>query len=216
MSAIKVAILGAGGFAREVWWALRDARAHNSVLRFEPVMFIDRVAHDFPLKGLPVCTLDAVPRDVLLVCGIGGMTDIKERIVSAARADGHHFAPAVIAESARVGPDVRIGDGSILCAGVIATTDIHIGDHVALNLDCTVGHDTIIADFVTASPGCHISGCVTIGRRAYLGTGASILEHISIGANAVLGAGAVATKDIADSALAVGVPAMVKHIRHAA
>lgn len=216
MSVIKVAILGAGGFAREVWWALRDARAHNSVLRFEPMMFVDRVSHDASLKGLPVRTLDAVPRDVLLVCGIGGMTDLKDRIVSAARADGRHFAPAVIAESARVGPNVRIGDGSILCAGVVATTDIQIGEHVALNLNCTVGHDTVIGDHVTVSPGCHISGCVTIGRRAYIGTGASILEHIVIGRNAVLGAGAVATKNVADSALAVGVPAMVKHIRSAA
>jgi len=216
MSVIPVAILGAGGFAREVWWALRDARALGSALRFEPVMFVDRTAHTAPLKGLPVRTLDAVPEDVLLVCGIGGMTDVKERIVTAALAEGRRFAPAIIAESARVGPDVRIGDGSILCAGVIATTDIVIGEHVAINLDCTIGHDAVIGDFVTASPGCHISGCVTVGRNAYLGTGASILERVTIGAHAVLGAGAVATKDIADFALAVGVPAIVKKMRNAA
>ncbi len=216
MSTIKIAILGAGGFAREVWWALRDARAHGSALRFEPVMFVDREAHDAPLKGLPVRTISDVPSDVLLMCGIGGMTDIKERIVATARSDGHRFAPAVIADGARVGPDVRIGDGTILCAGVIATTDIEIGEHVAINLDCTIGHDTVIGDFVTASPGCHISGCVALGRGAYLGTGASILEHVRIGAHAVLGAGAVATRDIADFALAVGVPAMVKRMRNAA
>lgn len=216
MSTIKVAILGAGGFAREVLWALQDARAHDSVLGFEPVMFIDRVAHDEPLKGLPVRTLDDVPRDVFLVCGIGGMTDLKERIVTSAQRAGFRFAPAIIAESARVGPDVRIGEGSILCAGVIATTDIEIGAHVAINLDCTIGHDTVIGDYVTASPGCHISGCVTIGRNAFLGTGASILEHVAIGEHAVLGAGAVATRNIVDHALAVGVPAVVKKLRNAA
>lgn len=216
MSAIKVAILGAGGFAREVWWALKDAKAHESSLRFDPVMFVDREAHDALLKGLPVRTLSDVPKDVLLICGIGGMTDLKERVVTAAVREGHRFAPAVIAQSARVGPDIRIGDGTILCDGVIATTDIEIGQHVAINLDCTIGHDAVIGNYVTASPGCHISGCVTLGDNAYLGTGASILEHVRIGAHAVLGAGAVATKDIADFALAVGVPAIVKKLRNVA
>jgi sugar O-acyltransferase (sialic acid O-acetyltransferase NeuD family) len=216
MSRIKVGILGAGGFAREVWWALQDARAHESLLGFEPVMFIDREGRDEPLKGLPVRTLDDVPKDVFLVCGVGGMTHIKERIVTSALAAGFRFAPAIIAESARVGPDVRIGDGSIICAGTIATTDIEIGAHVAINLDCTIGHDAVIGDYVTASPGCHISGCVTIGRNAFLGTGASILEHVTIGEHAVLGAGAVATKDIVEHALAVGVPAIVKKLRNAA
>ncbi len=213
MSAIKIAILGAGGFAREVWWALRDARAHGSALRFEPVMFVDREAHPAPLKGLPVRTIDDVGGDVMLICGIGGMTDMKERIIAAACADGHRFAPAVIADGARIGPDVHLGEGTIVCAGVIATTDITVGSHVAINLDCTIGHDTIIEDFVTTSPGCHISGCVTLGHGAYLGTGVSILEHVRIGRHTVLGAGAVATRDVPDYALAVGVPAVVKRIR---
>lgn len=214
MSAIKVAILGAGGHAREVWWALRDARAHDSRLMFDPVMFVDRNAHTGLLKGLPVRTLDDVPPDVLLICGIGGMTDIKERIVIAAVRDGHRFAPAAIAESARVGPDVRIGEGTILCAGVIATTDIEIGAHVAVNRNSTIGHDAIVGAYTTMSPGCHVSGCVHIGRNAFLGTGASVIEHVVIGEHVVLGAGAVATKDIPDYAMAVGVPAVVKTFRN--
>lgn len=216
MKAVKVAILGAGGFAREVWWALRDARAHQSALRFESVMFVDREARPEPLKGLPVRTIEDVPADVMLVCGIGGMTDVKERIILAAVAGGCRFAPAIIADGVRVGPDVHLGDGSILCAGVIVTTDISIGAHVAINLDCTIGHDAVIGDFVTASPGCHISGCVSLGRGAFLGTGATVLEHICVGDYAVLGAGAVATKDIANFALALGVPATVKRMRNAA
>jgi len=211
---IKLAILGAGGFAREVWWALRDARAHDSTLRFEPVMFVDREPRHALVKGLPVGTLSDVKTDTLLVCGIGGMTDIKDRVVAEARAAGYRFAPAIIADGARVGPDVEIGEGTILCAGTIATTDIAIGAHVAINLDCTIGHDAVIEDFVTVSPGCHISGGVRLGNHSYIGTGASILEHVRIGAHAILGAGAVATKDIAAETLAVGVPAIVKKTRH--
>lgn len=216
MSAIRVAILGAGGFAREVWWALRNAHAHESTVRFEPIMFVDRHAHSVLLKGLPVRTLSDVDHDVRLICGIGGMTDIKERVVREALSAGFAFTPAVISDDARVGPDVRIGDGSILCAGVIATTDISIGSHVAFNLDCTIGHDVVVHDYATVSPGCHISGCVSLGHGAYIGTGANILEHVSIGAHAVIGSGAVVTKDVPDYALAVGIPAAIKKIRNVA
>jgi sugar O-acyltransferase (sialic acid O-acetyltransferase NeuD family) len=207
---IKVAILGAGGFAREVWWALQDAHAYGSQSQFETVMFVDRVAHAQPLKGLPVRTLTDVPDDVLLICGVGGMTALKERIVSDAIAAGHRFVPAVIADGARVGPDVSIGDGTIICSGTTITTDVAIGAHVALNLDCTVGHDARIGDFATVSPGCHISGDVGVGRGAYLGTGAVVLEHLTIGTGSVIGAGAVVTSHIADWSLAVGIPAKVR------
>ncbi len=210
---IRVAILGAGGFAREVWWALRDARAHESTLRFEAVMFVDRAPHEATIKGLPVGSLSDVAADTYLVCGIGGMPEIKDRVVSSAQSAGFRFAPAIIAESARVGPDVTIGDGTIICAGTIVTTDVVIGAHVAVNLDCTIGHDATIADFATLSPGCHISGGVHLGSHAYIGTGAAILEHVRIGTHAVLGAGAVATRDIDDYALAVGVPAVVRKMR---
>lgn len=210
MNTIQVAILGAGGFAREVLWALRDARAHGTNERFEPVAFVDRVPRAEPFKGLPVISLADVKPGTFLICGIGGMTEIKERVVRDALARGHRFAPAAIARTAEIGPDVAIGRGSIVCAGSIVTCDVTIGEHVAINLDCTVGHDARIGDFSTLSPGVHVSGNVELVHAVYVGTGASILEGITLGARSILGAGGVATRDVPEHALAVGVPALVK------
>lgn len=215
MSPIRVAILGAGGFAREVLWALRDARAHGSLARFEPVAFVGLRREPQTLKGLPILTLDDLDHGVQLLCGIGGMPEIKERAVAEALLRGFRFAPAVVAEGARVGPDVSIGEGSIVCAGSIVTVDVAIGRHVAINLDCTVGHDARIGDFSTLSPGVHVSGRVTLGQGCYLGTNACVLEGLSIGDHAVLGAGGVATRDVPAEALAVGVPAVVKKTQRA-
>lgn len=213
MSVLRVAILGAGGFAREVLWALREARAHGSGVRFEPVAFVDVARRPEGLKGLPVLTLHDLEVGTLLVCGIGGMPEIKEKVTREAEALGHVFAPAAIAAGARVGPDVVIGAGSLVCAGSIVTVDVVIGRHAAINLDCTVGHDARIGDCATISPGVHVSGRVTLGHAAYLGTNSAVLEGVSIGARAVLGAGAVATRDVPAGALAVGVPAVVKKLQ---
>ncbi len=214
MSPIRVAILGAGGFAREVLWALRDARAHETNERFEPVAFVELHRRSEPLKGLPVLTLDDLPPDTYLICGIGGMPEIKERAIRTALERNFRFAPPAIAAGARVGPDVTIGNGTIVCAGSIVTVDIHIGSHVAINLDCTVGHDARIGDYSTLSPGVHVSGRATLGRATYFGTNSCVLEGITIGDHSVLGAGAVATRDIPSFSLAVGVPAVVKKSRN--
>ena len=50
---------------------------------------------------------------------------------------------------------------------------------------------------------------MTIGEGAWPGAGAKILDGVSIGTHAVIGAGAVVREDVADRAVAVGVPARV-------
>src|SRR6185503_4830660 len=100
----------------EVLWALRDAHAHGTSTRFEPVAFVDRERGPH-LKGLPVLTLDDLPRDTLLICGIGGMTEIKSAVTRRAEELGWSFSPAAVAAGALIGPDVTLGDGTIVCAG---------------------------------------------------------------------------------------------------
>jgi sugar O-acyltransferase (sialic acid O-acetyltransferase NeuD family) len=123
-----------------------------------------------------------------------------------------HFE-SMVHPKAILGRNIKISDGTIICAGNILTTDIQIGKYVLLNLACTVGHDCVIEDDVVISPGCNISGGVRIGQGAYIGTGAKILEGLKIGQHAIVGAGAVVTKDIPDGVVAVGVPAKVVKTR---
>lgn len=93
---------------------------------------------------------------------------------------------------------VKIGQGSIICPGVTATTGVNIGKHVLVNLHCTIGHGASIGDYSTLSPGVHISGDVSIGAGCYIGTGAVIREKISICDGVTIGAGAVVVKDITE------------------
>ena len=84
---------------------------------------------------------------------------------------------------------VKIGEGSIICAGNILTTNINVGRYVILNLACTVGHETEIGDFSAFMPSCNISGEVNIGNCTYWGTGAKIINRCKVGDEAVIGAG---------------------------
>lgn len=214
MAPLRVAILGCGGFAREVCWALDHARTHPGGERVEAIGFIDRTANPAGVYGKPVWTIDEVDkRDVLLVCGIGGMPEIKQRVVEDARARGFRFAPALVFDGVAIGPNVEIGDGSLVCAGNILTVDIDIGRHVAVNLACTIGHDVVIEDYCTLSPGVNVSGHVTLARGAFLGTGAALIESVRVGAYAVVAAGGVVTRDVPERALVAGVPAAVKKPR---
>ena len=48
---------------------------------------------------------------------------------------------------------------------------------------------------------------ITIGHDTWIGHGAIVMPGIKIGTGAIIGSGAVVTKDVADFAVAVGVPA---------
>ena len=48
---------------------------------------------------------------------------------------------------------------------------------------------------------------VTVGKGTLFGVGACAIPGVRIGAQATVGAGAVVTRDVADGATALGVPA---------
>ena len=102
---------------------------------------------------------------------------------------------------------VEVGEGTIICAGTILTTNIKIGRHVIINLDCTLGHDDVIADYVTIYPSVNVSGCVNIGESTEIGTGSRIIQGKDICNNVIIGAGATVIRDIMESGIYVGSPA---------
>lgn len=202
-----LAIVGAGGFGREVAWLADDINQEKATFDF--VGFVDDGASSSP-EGYPV--LGPTDRwiadgrtDVQVVCALGDPVTrwkVAERLSRA----GFSFA-TLIHPSVKRSRHVRIGPGGMICADNILTTNIDIGAHALLNLDCTVGHDSRLADYVSMMPGVHISGDVTTDIGAYFGTGAVVINGVRIGAWSVIGAGAVVSSDIPRGMIAVGVPA---------
>ena len=105
---------------------------------------------------------------------------------------------------------VALGEGVVICAGVVTTCDVVIGDGALLNWNVTVGHDARIGCCSVVNPGAHLSGSVEIGDGVLIGAGAVVLQGIKIGHGATVGAGAVVTKDVPSGETVVGVPAQRK------
>jgi sugar O-acyltransferase (sialic acid O-acetyltransferase NeuD family) len=202
-----LAIVGAGGFGREVAWLADEINQEAPTYDF--VGFVDDGASSTP-EGYPV--LGSTDRwisdgrtDVQLVLALGDPVT-RWKVATRLAQGGFRFA-TLIHPTVKRSRHVRIAPGGMICADNILTTNIDIGAHALLNLDCTVGHDSRLADYVSMMPGVHISGDVTTEIGAYFGTGAVAINGVRIGAWSVIGAGAVVSSDVPRGMIAVGVPA---------
>ena len=208
MAAKSVVVYGSGGFAREVAWLASEC-GH------QVTAFIDdnRATWGTRLNEIPVMSLEDARREYPhagVVAAVGSPAT-RQQLVEKARSAG--FAPLdLIHPRIERSKWVEYGEGAVICAGCILTTNIRLGAHVQINLDCTIGHDVVLDDYATLAPGVHLSGWVHVQKHAYFGTGAVVINGTSdapiiIGEGAVVGAGACVVKSVAPGATVVGVPA---------
>lgn len=205
-------IIGAGGFGREVAWLVERINDVSSEWNLKG--FIDDNESIWGSKedGYPVlggCEYLKKMGDVYAVCAVGS-AKVRKKIINKL-ADSQVRYATLVDPSVIMSKRIRVGEGSIICAGTIMTVDVIIGKHVIVNLDCTLGHDDIINDFVTMYPSVNVSGNVKIGECSELGTGTQIIQGKKIVPNTIIGAGAVVVRDIEEKGTYVGSP--VKKIR---
>jgi sugar O-acyltransferase (sialic acid O-acetyltransferase NeuD family) len=205
----RIAIIGAGGFGREVKVLIDDINKANPI--FDVIGFFDdgiekgTLVNELPLLGT-IASINKIDYNLQLVLGVAAPA-IKEKVIQNIQ-NNHIDFPTLIHPSVIISNDkVSLGRGTIICAGNIITCNITVKDFVTLNLSCTVGHDTVIESFCSFMPSVNISGEVVIEKNVYVGTGAKIINQLSIGENTVVGAGAVVSKTLPANCTAVGIPA---------
>ena len=205
-----IAIYGAGGFGREVAWLIEEMNREEESYRIIGFLDDDDAWRGRKVNGHPVLggweTLRSHPQ-IAVALAIGNPATRK---TVATRLQGLPLDfPNLIHPSVLIGPEVILGNGNILCAGVIATVNIRIGDFCHLNLKTSVGHDCVLEDFATTACSVDLAGNSHACEGVYFGNHATVLQGITIGAWSVVGAGAVAHRDIPPESVAVGVPARV-------
>ena len=192
---MKKALIGAGGFAREIKTHMKDYTMKCFV---DDQFWKENNEYIYPLSEFD-------PNEYEVLVAIGDSRDRFDMVQKLPK-ETKYFT--YIHPSAQIlGYDVQIGKGSIVCAGSILTTNIKIGEHAHLNLHTTIGHDCEIGDYFTTAPGAKISGNCKIYDCVYIGTNASIKQKISIHSLSTVGMNAAVVKNIEEPGVYVGAPA---------
>lgn len=193
----KLAIIGAGGLAREIACNLKkksfDLFTHRELIKKYNLLNFKCVED-----------LDTSKYSVLLALGDPFM---RIKIMNELPGNTDYFT--YIDKQAKlfdVGT-IKIGKGNIITSGCILTTNINMGHFNLFNIGTNVSHDTTIGNFNTTSPGVNISGNVTIGNNCYFGSGCTLRNKIRICDNVTIGMNGAVVKDICESGTYVGIPA---------
>lgn len=192
-AALPTWVLGAGGQARET----ADLVA---------VCGRDRDGRPLELRGLVDRDdeQDLAGETGALVLGLG-FPQTRARVLLRF-AEAFEF-PVVVHPTAVIGAGSQLGEGVVISAGCVVTTDVTLGPGTLLNPRAGVGHDSVLGRCCVVNPGANISGAVRLGDEVLVGSGATVLQGLQIGDGAVVGAGAVVTADVPPGVTVVGIPA---------
>jgi sugar O-acyltransferase (sialic acid O-acetyltransferase NeuD family) len=197
------AIIGTGGMGRELLVQMLDNNSREEIHFFVD----DEYPHD-NIAILPLSKFD--PNIYEVVVAVGNSYD-REKIVKSLPVNTKYFT--FIHKSVQIFNKIEIGEGSIICAGSILTTNIKIGKHAQLNRATNISHDVIIGDFFTTAPNVHVSGNCKIGNRVYIGCNSCTKEKINICDDVIIGLNSGIVKDIIKSGVYIGTPTIkIKNI----
>ncbi|SDR88170.1 hypothetical protein SAMN05216421_0505 [Halopseudomonas xinjiangensis] len=211
----RFAIIGAGGFGREVMCYAESMLSGQYEGNFETIFALEGRPDPSVLHGYKVVDLQDI---------ISGKADIsafsiaiadgvaRERIAGVLEESG--IKPfSVISTTSLVFERASLGRGAIVSPYSIVSPDTRIGEYVHLNYHSYVAHDCVIGNYVTFAPGVKCNGGVVVEDHAYIGTGAMIKNSasvaITIGKGATVGMGAVVTKSVPAGSVVIGNPARV-------
>lgn len=206
----RVLIVGAGGHAQVVADILLRMQEEDGAL--VPIGYVDddpavygQQLLDLPVLGGVARMSEVRHERVIVAIGSNGT---RQRMLERLKGQGERFGIARH-PSAVVAPDVRIGPGTMICAGAIVNPGSFIGANVILNTGCTVDHHNRIGDHAHIGPGVHLGGDVEIEEGALIGIGATVMPQRRVGAWSVVSAGALVHSNVGDRVVAAGVPARV-------
>jgi sugar O-acyltransferase (sialic acid O-acetyltransferase NeuD family) len=206
--ALAVAIVGAGGFGREILQYCLDAQATG--WPHAVVGFLDDRSDALEAFDVPIPIIGGFEKvaemDLRAFIIAVGDPVLRGRLADAVLENGGSLVSLVhptayVAASARVGPGTLLGPYTVIAANAT------VGSNVMVNVYGSIGHDSCIGDHCVISPYAAVLGAVSLGSESFLGTHCTIAPGTTIGRRSKVSVGSVVTRDARPGSLLVGNPA---------
>jgi sugar O-acyltransferase (sialic acid O-acetyltransferase NeuD family) len=210
MNIKKIAIIGAGGFGREVHKLIDEINFYNK--SWELCGFFDeRIKIGTVINGVPVIGND---KDVL------NQENIKHFVIAITRPEilkrigeilikAEKFLPNIVHPNVNLDNDFnKIGFGNIFAYGSYLTRNLSIGNLNIFNTRVTLGHDVVIGSHNIFLPNTQISGNVSVGENNIFGMNSSVLQGRRIGSSNVIGSHSFVTTNVNSGEHLFGAPAV--------
>ena len=198
----KLAIIGCGGFGREVL----EVCIESNIYKKEDIFFFEKdelFNKDYinNVKVLPQSSFDAnVYKAVISIAN----PEVRSKIVKDLPQDTEYAN--IISNKSSISKNTTIGNGVIIMDYCYITDNSIIGNHSHINNNSSIGHDTVVGDFFTTAAGVRISGLCNIGNIVYFGNNSSVRQGINICDNVTIGMNSSVIKNISKSGTYFGLP----------
>lgn len=198
MSKQRLAIVGGGGFAKEVAEVARlCGHEITGCYSQDPGAFAaihrgyldDLLQHRGDYDGV-----------ILGVGGVDRRSLTRRRGLTSWLAQCGLACPPLISPHAIQAEGVKAGPGAFVAHGAILGLDAVLQDFCVVNSGAIIGHDAIIGANTTIAPGAFIGGAADIGADCLIGPLAKVLQGVKVGDDVVVGIGCSAFRALPSGA----------------
>jgi len=206
---MTILIIGAGAIGRVVMDAIEKSGTYRIAGFLDDALPVGSEVSGYKVLG-NISDMERIAKDICKgIIAVGDnwqRSEIARKIKNISKK--FHFV-RIIHPMACVARDVQIGEGAVLLAGTIVSSNAVIGKHAYLFIGSILDHDSELMNYACMLPGAKAGGNVRIGEYSGIGLGANIIHGIKIGNHSFIDAGATVVSDIPSNVLAGGIPATV-------
>ena len=203
----KIAIIGGGGFAKEVI-EVATMNGYEIYAIFAKESSLGKYKYGGYLDEL--IGLKDEFDGVHIAIGAVDSEGIKNRaiIIKILKENGIKQI-SLISPFATVSRDVEIGDGVYIGHNVLISVGTIIEGSVLFNHSCVIGHDCKIRENVSIAPLVFLGGGVEIERDVMIGVRTTLKQGIKIGEKSIIGMCSIVIKNIKSNSLVLTLPSKI-------
>lgn len=203
----QLVIIGAGGMGRTVYDIARECVGYGSEFTIKGFVDDNLLALDGFDNYPPVLGKIAEyqpEEDDVFTFSIGG--DARRLCIENLVGRGARFIN-LIHSSARIGSNVKLGEGNIIAAFTSLGADCRIGNYNMIQSYTVIGHDAEIGDFNRIDTHVTCVGGIKIKNETTVHTGAVINHKVTLFDRSKVGACSFVIRSVREDVTVIGVPA---------